>query len=197
MDDSGTATAARAQQRQRTQQRILAEAVRLFVERGYERTTIRAIAAAASVDAGLVIHYFGSKQQLYERVTSPNPAPQLTGTAQEVCEQLLDQLAQSMRHPPLRSLAVLRSMLTHPESAEAVQEGMLGFRAQLAEAIGGGDARLRADLVMSVLLGVIVSRHLVKSEVLTAASPEQVTDLLRPCLRSLTGTDASDRAAGH
>jgi AcrR family transcriptional regulator len=194
---AATGTAARAQQRQRTQERILAEAVRLFVERGYERTTIRAIAGAAGVDAGLVIHYFGSKQQLYEQVTAPNPAPKLTGTAEEVCDQILSQLAESMSHPPLRSLAVLRSMLTHPESAQAVQQGIAGFRAQLAEAMAVPDAGLRADLVLAVVLGVVVCRHLVKSETVTAASPEQVRDLLRPCLRSLMGTQATGLAAGH
>ena len=44
-------------------------------------------------------------------------------------------------------------------------------------------------LVGAVMLGVIVSRHLLNSDALTAASPQQVIDLLRPCLRSLTRAD--------
>ena len=44
-------------------------------------------------------------------------------------------------------------------------------------------------LVSAVWLGVIVSRHLLNSDALTAASPQQVIDLLRPCLRSLTRAD--------
>ena len=41
----------RAEQRRRTEARILAAASSLFVEAGYERTTIRGIARAAGVDA--------------------------------------------------------------------------------------------------------------------------------------------------
>jgi AcrR family transcriptional regulator len=44
---------------------ILAAARRRFGAEGYERTTLRAIAADVGVDAALVIHYFGSKQDLF------------------------------------------------------------------------------------------------------------------------------------
>jgi AcrR family transcriptional regulator len=54
----------RPEQRRRTEARILDAAARLFLAAGYERTTIRAVASAAGVDAGLVMHYFGSKQEL-------------------------------------------------------------------------------------------------------------------------------------
>ncbi|MFF4123161.1 hypothetical protein ACFYYP_06495 [Microbispora rosea] len=59
---------------------------------------------------------------------------------------MLDRLAASMADEPVESLAVLRSMLTHPGASDAAAEGAARYRAQLAE-------------------------------------------LLRPCLRSLTGAD--------
>jgi AcrR family transcriptional regulator len=65
----------RAEQRRRTEARILAAAAGVFVADGYERTTIRAVASAAEVDAGLVMHYFGSKQELYRRVIDAAPVP--------------------------------------------------------------------------------------------------------------------------
>src|ERR1700760_3265953 len=75
----------RAEQRRRTEARILAAAAELFVASGYERTTIRAIAQAAGVDAGLVMHYFGSKQELFDRVTHGAQAPvELTGSPSQV-----------------------------------------------------------------------------------------------------------------
>ena len=111
MDDvSGTPS--RAEQRRRTEARILETAARLFVESGYERTTIRAIARAAGVDAGLVMHYFGSKQELFQRVTHASPAQPLGGTPEQVSEQILAILADSLTSEPVQSLAVLRSMLT-------------------------------------------------------------------------------------
>src|SRR5258705_5035028 len=71
----------RAEQRRRTEARILDAATQVFFSAGYDRTTIRAVAAAAGVDAGLVMHYFGSKQELYRRVIRAPPRPQLGGGA--------------------------------------------------------------------------------------------------------------------
>ncbi len=183
------AASSRAEQRRRTESRILAAASRLFVERGYERTTIRAIAGAAGVDGGLVMHYFGSKQELFQRVTHGRPGPELSGSAEQVTEQILAQLAESLASEPVHSLALLRSMLTHPEAAQALREGAARFQAQISPPIPADDADVRAALVGAVMLGVIVSRHLLNSDELTAASPQQVIGLLRPCLRSLTRAD--------
>jgi AcrR family transcriptional regulator len=183
------AASSRAEQRRRTEARILAAASRLFVERGYERTTIRAIAGAAGVDGGLVMHYFGSKQGLFQRVTHGRPVPELSGSAKQVTEQILARLAESLASEPVHSLALLRSMLTHPEAAQALQEGAARVQAQISRPIPADDADVRAALVSAMMLGVIVSRHLLNSDALTAASPQQVIDLLRPCLRSLTRAD--------
>jgi AcrR family transcriptional regulator len=183
------AASSRAEQRRKTEARILAAASRLFVERGYERTTIRAIAGAAGVDGGLVMHYFGSKQGLFQRVTHARPAPELSGSAEQVTEQILARLAESLASEPVHSLALLRSMLTHPEAAQALREGAARFQAQISRPIPTDDADVRAALVGAVMLGVIVSQHLLNSDALTATSPQQVIDLLRPCLRSLTRAD--------
>ena len=53
--------ASRAEQRQRTQSRILAAAQKLFAELGYDRATVRAIAAEAGTDPGLVMPIPGPK----------------------------------------------------------------------------------------------------------------------------------------
>ncbi len=180
---------ARAEQRRATEARILAAASRLFIDNGYERTTIRAVARAAGVDAGLVMHYFGSKQALFQRVTQASPMPELTGTPEEVTEQILARIAQMLAVEPAQSLALLRSVLTHPEAAEVWQEGTDRYHAEISHAIGAADADVRAALVSAVWLGVIVSRHLLKSPGLSDAGPQLVTDLLRPCLRSLTRAD--------
>lgn len=179
----------RADQRRRTEARILAAASSLFVESGYERTTIRGIARAAGVDAGLVMHYFGAKQELFQRVTHASPPRELAGTAEQISEQVLARLAGSLATEPVHSLAMLRSMLTHPEAAQAVQEGAAQYRAQISRSIPAPDADLRAELVSAIVLGVVVSRHLLKSDGLAAADPEQIIDLLRPGLRSLTRAD--------
>lgn len=189
MADTDPDASSRAGQRRRTEARILDAASRLFVASGYDRTTIRGIASVAGVDPGLVIHYFGSKQQLFRQVIGASPARELTGTPAEVTEQILARLAGSLASEPAQSLAVLRSMLTHPEAAQAAAEDVARWRDQISRSIPGADATLRAELVTAIVLGVTVSRHLLKSDGYANASPQQIIDLLRPCLRSLTSAD--------
>jgi len=183
------ARSGRAEQRRRTEAKILDAASRLFIDRGYERTTIRGVAGAAGVDAGLVMHYFGSKRELFQRVTQQAPLPDLSGTPERVTEQILARLAESLTNEPVHSLALLRSMLTDPEAAQVLRDGADRVQAQISRPIPAADADLRAALVGAIWLGVIVSRHLLRSPGLSDASPQQVTDLLRPCLRSLTRAD--------
>lgn len=206
----------RAEQRRRTEARILEAAAEVFVADGYDRATIRAVAGAAGVDGGLVTYYFGSKQELFRRVIDAAPVPEVDAAAPGgALEQILATLSGQLENEPAASLAIMRSVLTNPEAAEAVRGGAARHEAQIAQAIvgydgdrhgdGGGedggdggagsdnagtamaeDARLRAALISAVLLGVTVSRHLIKSGELAAADPERIISLLRPCLQSLT-----------
>ncbi|MGV0799582.1 helix-turn-helix domain-containing protein, partial [Mycolicibacterium elephantis] len=48
-----------------TRERILKCARDLFARNGVDKTSIRAVAAAAGVDPALVHHYYGTKQQLF------------------------------------------------------------------------------------------------------------------------------------
>jgi AcrR family transcriptional regulator len=175
----------RAEQRRRTEARILDAAAQIFLTAGYERTTIRAVASAAGVDAGLVMHYFGSKQELFRQVIDAAPVPGVSGAPGQVAEQLLGSLADRLASEPPASLAVLRSMLTSPEAASVASAAMARYEAQIARVIPAGDASLRAAVISAIFLGVMVSRHLVKFDELAAADPAQVISLLRPCMLSL------------
>jgi AcrR family transcriptional regulator len=179
----------RAQQRLDTQDRILAEARKLFAESGYDRTTIRAVAAAANVDPGLVMHYYGTKERLFAQVTQAEAPPLPGGTAEQVAEQLLDRLRQSLTEEPIGSLAVLRSMLTHPEAAHEFRDASRAYKDRISAAIPDNEADLRAAVVSAALIGVVLGRHLIKLDHLADADPQQIVDILRPCVRSLTKAD--------
>jgi AcrR family transcriptional regulator len=185
----------RAEQRRRTQARILDAATEVFFSAGYDRATIRAVASAAGVDPGLVMHYFGSKQELYRRVIEAAPVPEISGTPAEAAEQILAGLATRLTNEPAASLALLRSMLTNPEAANAANDAITRYQAQLTQAISADDAPLRAAIISAITLGITVSRHLIKSDELATADPTQVIRLLRPCLHSLIAhPDHSERA---
>ena len=179
----------RTEQRRRTEARILDAATQAFFSVGYDRTTIRAVASAAGVDAGLVMHYFGSKQELYRRVIDAAPVPEVGGTPAEATEQILAGLASRLASEPVASLALLRSMLTNPEAASAASAAIARYQAQIAQAIPSGDANLRAAIISAITLGITVSRHLIKSDELATADPAQVISLLRPCMISLVSRE--------
>ena len=181
----------RAEQRRRTEARILAAAAQIFLTAGYERTTIRAVASAAGVDAALVMHYFGSKQELFRQVIETAPVPSISGAPGQAAEQILASLADRLASEPTASLTLLRSMLTNPEAASAASAAAARYEAQIAQAIPASDASLRAAIISAITLGVMVSRHLIKSDELATADPAQVISLLRPCMTSLAAQPPS------
>ena len=61
---SPRSAAANQSVRDATRARLIAQALRLFGERGYASTPVSAIAAAAGVSQGLLYHYFPSKTDL-------------------------------------------------------------------------------------------------------------------------------------
>lgn len=182
-------TPSRAQQRRETEQRILTAARQTFAERGYERTTIRAVAAAAGVDAALVMHYFGRKDNLFAQA-SEAPAPAEAGGGG--VEDLLASLAGRLHEEPVASLAVLRSMLTNADAAERYRAASGPQLDRIAAAIPAADAELRAGLLSAIVHGVIIERYLLRLGHLADASPEQIIALLRPAFEVLAAAGPDD-----
>ena len=176
----------RAEQRRATEARILANARQLFAENGYDRTTIRAVATAAGVDPGLVMHYFGSKAELFGRAIDNASPPLDATTADEVSDQLLDRLHASLAEEPVESLALLRSMLTHPEAAQELRVASRAYKDSISRAIPDEQADLRAAVVSAAIIGVVLGRHLIRLDHLTDADPERIVEILRPAVRAIT-----------
>lgn len=186
----------RAQQRKRTEARILTAARDAFSVHGYDRTTIRAVAVAAQVNPGLVMHYFGSKENLFAQATSDSPDEPVAGRPDEVADALLAALHAKLTEEPAATLAMLRSMLTHPDAAEGVRENLHRQQRQLSASLQADDAILRTGLTGAVTLGVIIGRHLLRLDGLRDASPDEITALLRPTFENLVQPPAAtDRAA--
>ncbi|MET8869210.1 TetR family transcriptional regulator [Nonomuraea sp. NPDC004580] len=194
----------RAERRRRTEARILDAARSLFADMGYERATIRAVAKAAGVDPALVMQYFGSKQELFQRAVEVTPAPggrsgggQVGGpdpggaqaAVEEVVERLLGTLPMKLGELSQSRLAMLRSMLTHPEAAVSARRALGEQIDRVAQTLPAEDARLRAALMTLVLLGVTVGHQLLELDELRDVPEEEIARLLRPSLRALTGQD--------
>ena len=57
-----------------TRERILKAAERLFADRGYEETSIRAIVTKARVNQAAINYHFGGKDGLYRGFSRPHQA---------------------------------------------------------------------------------------------------------------------------
>ncbi|WP_432066823.1 TetR family transcriptional regulator [Streptomyces sp. C10-9-1] len=190
-------------------ERILQAARTEFAERGYDRTTMRGIARAAEVDAALVHHYFGTKDEVFAAAIelSFEPAmvvPQILGQGAEgIGERLARFFIGVWENPATRAplLAVIRSALTH-EAAAAVLRGFVLRRLleRVAAELEVPDPRLRAELAASHMVGVAVLRYVLRVEPLASADPEEIVRLVAPSLqRYLTaaGEAAADRPGGQ
>jgi AcrR family transcriptional regulator len=175
----------RADRRRHSEQRILEAARALFAERGFERTTIRAVATEAGVDPALVMQYFESKQGLFSRAVQASPVPEGEAEPGELIERMLETLGVKLSGLPPTSLAMMRSMLTHPEAATSAQTALGTQIDQIGSALAGDDARLRAALVTSIMLGVTIGHQLLDLEPLRDAPQEEIDRLMRPCLLAL------------
>jgi AcrR family transcriptional regulator len=181
----------RGERRQQTQERILCAARELFSEAGYDRTTIRGVAAEAQVDPALVMHYFGSKEELFGAAIRVDLEDVVVGPEEELADRLLAQLGHKLEGEPEAQLALLRSMLTHPQAADGVRRALSRECGQVVgTAIGGAEGALRAGLVSATMIGVIVGRYLLQLDGLKDADPKEITDLLRPCFHSLVDEEA-------
>ena len=180
-----------------TREAILAAARRAFAEQGYQHATIRGVAELAGVDPALVHHYFGTKQELFvAAVQLPvNPVEQLMAVLasepDQVGRRLVETFLSIWDHAADRSplLALIRSAVGDQQAAamlrEFITEEVLG---QIARRLGSPDARLRATLVGSQLIGLAVARYIIRVEPLASAPAAQVAAVVGPTVqRYLTG----------
>jgi AcrR family transcriptional regulator len=180
-----------------TRETILDAARRAFAEQGYQHATIRGVAELAGVDPALVHHYFGTKQDLFvAAVQLPvNPVGQLTALLADQPDQVGRRLVElflsiwdnAAERSPL--LALIRSAVGDERAAamlrEFITEEVLG---QIAGRLGSPDARLRATLVGSQLIGLAMARYIVRMEPLASAPAAQVAAAVGPTVqRYLTG----------
>jgi AcrR family transcriptional regulator len=171
---------------------ICAAATRQFSELGFDRATIRSIAAEAGVDPALVIHHFGSKQRLFvESVQLPFPPEELiaqlaSGPRSQVGERAIRFILSVLANDDARArwLGLIRSAVTEPEATRVFREILTSriFR-PLAEQLGMDDAPLRASLAGSQVIGLVMARHIVLVEPIASLDEERLVEVLAPTLQ--------------
>lgn len=173
-------------------ERILEAARAEFAERGYDKTSVRGIAKAAGVDAALVHHYFGTKDEVFAAAieVSFEPAlviPAVLGAGTEgIGERLARYFIGVWENPATRAplLAIIRSALTH-EAAAAVLRGFVLRRLleRVADELRVPDPTFRAELAASHMIGIAILRYVVRVEPLASADPEDIIRMVAPTLQ--------------
>ncbi|TDC19394.1 TetR/AcrR family transcriptional regulator [Streptomyces sp. 8K308] len=148
---------------------ILEAARARFAADGYEKATIRAIAAEAGVDPAMVMRYYGSKAGLFSATVRAGEEP--ADLSRVPRQEMGGHVARLLLDPWERGTngaeaAVLRAAPTHAEAARSVQATVAG---RLVPALRGAfpddpDLETRAGLVLTQSLGAALLRYVLRVE---------------------------------
>ena len=178
---------------QQNKQRIIDAARERFMREGYQRATVRAIAADAGVDVAMVYYFFDSKEGLFTASTltgAEHPLHQLATLLDEQTEQIgpelvhrfLEHCDEGATFEPL--LTVWRSAAIQPQARKVLHDSLAGPVAQrLAAQFGVADAELRVELVASHLAGLAFERYQLKIEPIASAPIEDLVAWLGPTVQ--------------
>ena len=180
-----------------TKAALISAAREVFVEKGYDGATVRAIAAKAGVDAAMVNHWFGGKEGLFAQSVL-----QLPFDPAEILKRLLDGPVESAGERIIRTFvtvwdatgggtfaALIRSVTSQPEVANALKSFLINaiFKNVLAE-FGVEQRELRATLCATQMVGLGIVRYVVHFEPLASTDLETLVKAIAPNLqRYLTG----------
>ncbi|WP_245787334.1 TetR/AcrR family transcriptional regulator [Amycolatopsis saalfeldensis] len=181
---------------QDTRTALLDAARAVFAENGYERATVRTIAARAGVDAAMVNHWFGGKEGLFAQAVLQLPFSPL-----ELVEALRDGPDEQFGERIVRTFvtrwdgaggtvfrALIRSVADREEAAAVLHDFFGKFFTELIRGLGSDRAQLRVTLCASQVVGVGMVRYIVRFEPMASAEVETLVAAIAPNLqRYLTG----------
>jgi AcrR family transcriptional regulator len=197
-DPNTTNRPARRQGRWRSgmhsRQQVLDAARARFAGDGYERATVRAIAADAGVDPSMIHYFFGRKDELFAAAMRMPASPRtpiaalFAGGVDDLGPRLVRRFLEVWDDAediePL--LAMARSARTDDQSVAMLREFIAQeFTTQVAQRLDATDARLRAGLVSSQLLGLAFARYGVGLEPVASADHDTIVAWLGPILQNL------------
>ncbi len=167
---------------------------RRFLTDGYHDTTMRSIAADASVDVALVAYYFGSKRGLFTAALALKINPgelvhaALQGDLDTLATRLLRGMLTAWEDPSNRAplLETITAATNDPQlrrlAAEAVEREIV---IPIAERIGGREAQHCAAAFCAQMSGILFSRYLLRIEPIASMAVDDIITALTP---SLTAT---------
>ena len=187
-----------------TRAEILDAARAEFSLRGYDASSLRAIARLAEVDPALVHHYFDGKAALFVEAMSIPVNPMflidaiLAGPREGVGERLAATFFDIWDSPPGRErlVALIRSAVSHEDAARMLREFLTReVFAKVALSMDVPQPHLRAGMAAAQMIGVAMMRYVIGFEPVVGASTDEIVALVGPTLqRYLADPDPGDIA---
>jgi AcrR family transcriptional regulator len=178
----------------RTKAAILRATRERLAAQGYDRTTIRAVAADAGIDPSMVMRYFGNKAQLFDAALDIDlRLPDLTGIPvaelpRLIVRHFLDRWESDPGDDAL--LVLMRSAVTNEHAAAQMRAIFAGqVVPALAAALGPDIAKRRAGMMSAQLLGLGLTRYLLRLPAVTALTRDEIEDALTPAVRATLEVD--------
>ncbi|MFI1659622.1 TetR family transcriptional regulator [Streptomyces sp. NPDC020472] len=176
-----------------TRAAILEAARERFASDGYERATIRAIARDAGIDPSMVMRYYGNKEGLFAAASEVDIGlPELGALpARHVGAVLVAHFLERWESDEVLT-AMLRVGVTNEAGAARMQEI---FAQQLGPVTRGvcpdpADAPRRAALVASQILGMALTRYVLRLPPAVAMSAEEIVAWLAPTVQRYLTAEA-------
>jgi AcrR family transcriptional regulator len=182
-----------------TRRAILDAARSAFAARGYEQTTIRAVAAAAGIDASMVMRYYGSKAGLFAAAaTADLRVPDLRAVpaarwGEVLVRYLVERWEDNSRDDEL--ILLLRTAVTSEAVAAQLQDVLSRLLTEpIAELYGPtGDERTgdgrpaeRAAFIAAQLLGLALCRYILRQPLASLPAADVVAAVAPSVQRYLT-----------
>jgi len=185
-----------------TRESILEAARQLFADKGFDATTVRAIAANAGCDAAMINHFFGTKEELF-RATLQFPIDPATeiphivaGGRDEVGQRLVAIFVKIWDSPTgAVGASLIRSAMSNDWTLRLMREFLITQimrRVAIEIDLDPAEAPLRVSLVASQLSGLAMMRYIIKLEPLASLPAERVVALIGPNVQNyVTGSLAA------
>ncbi|OBB33585.1 TetR family transcriptional regulator [Mycolicibacterium peregrinum] len=178
---------------QQNKQRIVDAAREHFMRDGYEKATVRRIAADAGVDVAMVYYHFGNKEGLFNASvldTPQHPLHQLANLLDEGPEEIGARLVRDVvqRWDGGAAfdllLTVFRSADIQPLARKLLHDTLAGPVAQrVSTEFGVDNAELRVELVTVHLVGLAFARYQLKIEPMASASIDDLVAWMGPTVQ--------------
>lgn len=187
-----------------TRDALVRAARELFSEHGYEEVTVREIGARAGVDGAMVNHWFGGKAELFAAAVLRlpfDPQDLLTRVLDGDPAQLPERVVRTFvtiwdGDGGTAAVPLLRNVTTQTAAADVMRDLMVRRVLTPVLAVMAPDepaprASLRANLCVSQLLGIGMTRYVLRFEPLASADVETIVTAVAPTIHRYLAGDVN------